>query len=121
MKINLVNRRNNPELEDFVTSRLERTAERFSDRISHVDVRFADENGAKGGADKTCSIDLRLIGRGDIHVSAHGDNIYTVASNAIHRAEAALTKTIERGNRSRQIRHRGGGVSALSQDLVTPE
>lgn len=66
--------------------------ERFSKRISRVDVHVGDENGDKGGADDTrCVMEARLEGRPPAAVTHHGAN----AEQAIAGAAAKLKRMVE--------------------------
>ena len=68
--IRVITKLEDPSIEEFVRQRLEMLVGRFDERLSSIDVRVLDENAAKGGIDKCCSIDARLIPRGTLHVHA---------------------------------------------------
>jgi len=54
-----------------VSSVVEQALDRFSDRISRVDVHLSDQNSGKGGEDdKRCVIEARLDGRPPIAATA---------------------------------------------------
>ncbi|MFM7137885.1 MAG: HPF/RaiA family ribosome-associated protein [Planctomycetota bacterium] len=55
-----------PELSTHVERRLRFALARFSGRIGRVNVFLADQNGPRGGIDKTCRIVVRLRDGGDV-------------------------------------------------------
>jgi hypothetical protein len=55
-----------PELAAHVERRLRFALTRFSGRIGRVSVFLADQNGPRGGIDKTCRIVVRLREGGDV-------------------------------------------------------
>jgi hypothetical protein len=66
--------------------------QRFSDRITRVEVHIGDENGSKGGPnDKRCMMEARLKGRQPIAVTHHAETI----ALAVHGAAHDLTRVIE--------------------------
>lgn len=117
LKIDIYNKRHNPKIEDFIRSRLEMVVGRFHKRLARIEVRVDDENAGKGGVDKVCNIDAKMIPRGKLHVSAHEADIREAILKSIHRLEAVVAKTVDRGHRSEAIRHNHGGVRNLSNYL----
>ena len=113
MRINMYNKRKNPFVDRYVRDRLQLVIGRFAERIERVDVHVVDENGAKGGQDKVCTIDLKLTPRGQFHVRAKHENLYAAIVKAIHRAETVVAKAIDRGRRGLEVRHRHGGIRNL--------
>jgi len=113
MKIKIYNKKKNPRIESYVQERMELVVGRFSERIGHVDVHLVDENGIKGGVDKICTIDIKLTPRGQLHVRAKHENLYSAIVKAIHRAETVVAKAVDRGHRGHEIRHKRGGVHTL--------
>jgi putative sigma-54 modulation protein len=55
-----------PELTAHVERRLRFALTRFNGRIGRVNVYLADQNGPRGGVDKTCRIVVRLRDGGDV-------------------------------------------------------
>jgi len=55
-----------PRLSAHVERRLRFALSRFSGRIRRVNVFLADQNGPRGGIDKTCRIVVRLRDGGDV-------------------------------------------------------
>lgn len=117
IKVNVTNKHRNPRIETSVCDRLELVVGRFSDRIAHLDVHIRDENGLKGGGLKTCTIDIKLDPRGQLHVQAKHENLYAAIGKAIHRAETVIAKAVDRGHRGHEVRHQRGGVKQLAYQL----
>ena len=75
-----------------VTDVVEAALQRFSDRITRVEVHIGDENGPKGGGDDIrCMLEARLEGRQPIAVTHHA----TTVQLAVHAASGDLAKVIE--------------------------
>ena len=55
-----------PELAGHVQALVRDTLDRFSDRITRVEVHLNDLNSVKGGADKRCLMEARLAGLGAV-------------------------------------------------------
>ena len=96
MNIQINNHRRNPELEDHIRSLLTSGVGRCSQRIERIEVHFRDESPGNDGAQKTCSIDIK------IHVSGKDKNIYAAATDAARRAERSILKNV---GRQRTRRH----------------
>jgi ribosomal subunit interface protein len=112
--VRVINKHQNRKLEEYARQRLQLVLGRFDERLSAIDVHLRDENAQKGGRDKTCSIDARLIPRGTLHVHATEHDMYEAILKAVHRLETVVAKTVDRGHRSKAIRHQQGGVRHIS-------
>ena len=108
--VRVINKRHNTQVEEYARGRLDLVVGRFQDRLSSIDVHVRDDNAQKGGLDKTCSIDARLIPRGTLHVQATERDIYEAIVKAVHRLETVIAKTVDRGHRSAAVRHGEGGA-----------
>lgn len=121
MLVNIHNKRKNPRIDNYVRDRIELVVGRFAERIGHIDVHLIDENGAKGGEDKVCAIDIKLTPRGNLHVRAKHDNLYRAIVKAVHRAETVVAKAVDKGHRGHEVRHRHGGIrNLLPEAELTP-
>lgn len=118
MRINVINKKRNPQVDDFVREKLDSIVGRFDDRIQHVDVHVVDQNDGKGGEDKICTIDIKLIPRGQLHVRAKNENLYAAISKAIHRAETVVAKAIDRTHRGLEVRHRQEAIRSAPTDVI---
>lgn len=119
IQVNIYNKRKNARVDTYVRDRIELVVGRFEDRIGHVEVHVIDENGLKGGEDKICTIDIKLTPRGQLHVQAKHDNIYSAIVKAVHRAECVVAKAVDKGHRGHEVRHRHGGIRHLPVDVDT--
>ena len=102
--LQIVNQRQNPQVERFVFDQLNRLAERFDNRLANVQVRIQHDGQARHGGDKRCSIDTNLSTLGAVHVSAQDTNVY----EAIHKAMQRLGKLIAKKTSRRDhtaVRH----------------
>lgn len=73
------------------------TMNRFSDRISRVEVHLGDENGHKGGPmDKRCMMEVRLEGRQPTAVTHHADTIHQAIAGAADKLERAVENVLGR-------------------------
>ena len=88
--LQVINQRQNPQVEKFVFDQLGRLASRFENRLANVEVRIQHAGQSKHGGEKRCTIDTNLATLGSVHVSAEDSNVY----EAIHKAILRLTKLI---------------------------
>ena len=71
---------------------VEGALERFSDRITRVEIHLSDQNGDKSGQDdKRCMMEARLAGRQPIAVTYEGASLDQAVDGAAHK----LTRLIE--------------------------
>jgi len=71
---------------------VEHALDRFTDRITRVEVYLSDQNGEKGGLDdKRCRLEARLEGRGPIVVAYDAATV----SQAVDGAAGRLARLIE--------------------------
>lgn len=69
---------------------------RRSESLEAVLVRLGDENGPRGGVDKTCRADLRLRGQAPLVVEAKDTDLYAAVDRAAGRAARALDRELDR-------------------------
>ena len=73
------------------------TLERFSDRVSRVQVHLGDENGHKGGDnDKRCMMEARLEGRPPVAVTEQAPTLEQALNGAAGKLERSLDSLVER-------------------------
>ena len=104
-RIEVFNKRRNPAVEEFAMDRLRQAIQHFDDRLGHIEVRISDENAKKGGVDKTCHIDAKILPHGAVHVHATAGNVREAIAKAAHRLDRMLAKTVDRKHRSSATRH----------------
>ena len=79
-----------PELAGHVQALVRDTLDRYSDRITRVEVHLNDINGVKGGADKRCLMEARLGGLGPVAVNHEAENLDLAINGAMEKLERAL-------------------------------
>jgi len=104
-------RRPDSELVSHIERRLQFALARFSSRVRRVNVFLADENGPRGGIDKTCRIVVRLRDGGDV-VAEVSDSDWVIA---VDRATTRIGHTVSREvARRRASRRSTRGVASLA-------
>jgi putative sigma-54 modulation protein len=90
------------EVRAHIERRLQFNIGRFSPRILRVTVRFVDLNGPRGGVDKECRIEIRLLPTGSIYVEDRDANLYAAFDRAADRVARSVARTVKR---SRDFKH----------------
>lgn len=100
MKIQLNTDRNiegSVRLENYVTEVLEHKLERFSDKITRIEVHLSDQNGDKHGKDDNqCRIEARLRGMKPLMVLERSDNMETAITGAANKIKKVLDTHLEK-------------------------
>jgi ribosome-associated translation inhibitor RaiA len=85
------------ELSENVSDAIGRSLERFSDRISRLEVHLGDENASReGGADKRCMIEARLDGFQPIAVTHHAPSIDLAVRGATDKIKKSLDHHVDK-------------------------
>lgn len=84
------------ELIHLVQERIENAVANFGDTITRVEVHLADENAAKGGADKRCLIEARLKGLKPIAVTHQAQTLQFAVDGAAEKLKTAVGSTLGR-------------------------
>lgn len=100
MKIQ-INTDNNIEGSDELTQQtqvaVESALERFSQRITRVEVHLSDENSSrKGGTDKRCVMEARLEGMQPVAVTDQAENMEQAVNGAADKLEKLLDHELGR-------------------------
>ena len=85
-----------PELAGRVQALVRDTLDRYSDRITRVEVHLNDLNGEKGGTDKRCLMEARVGGFGPISVNHEADNLNLAIDGAMEKLERAIEHRLGR-------------------------
>ena len=85
-------------MHSYILHRLRLALDRTLSRIGAITVRLSDENGPKGGDDKSVQVKLILPGHESVIVHERGSDLRAVVDRAIHRA----AQTLQRLNAKRQ-------------------
>ncbi len=82
-------------IEKYFTNYLKEDLNRFSDRVTRLEVHLSDENGDKFGEnDKKCLIEARPEGLKPIAVTAKDSDIDKAVKGASQKMKSSLTKLI---------------------------
>jgi ribosomal subunit interface protein len=79
-----------------IEHRIEMSLGRLSSRIQRVNAQIIDLNGPRGGRDKACRIELRLLPTGSIFVEDTDADLYVAVGRAADRAARSASRAIER-------------------------
>ena len=79
-----------PELAGRIQALVRDTLDRYSDRITRVEVHLNDLNGVKGGNDKRCLMEARLAGLGPVDVNHEADNLQVAIDATLEKLERAI-------------------------------
>jgi len=90
------NVRTSPAMLDFIRTQASRAFAAFGDRIHSLTVSLVDENGPRGGDDKSCRVSANVSGLGFISVRATGPDYYASMRDAIRKAGRAASHRLQR-------------------------
>jgi len=79
-----------------VNQRAEAAFKRWAERVTRVEVHLRDLNASKGGADKRCTLEIRLAGHQPMAVEADARDLYEAVTEACRKAERAVEHRLER-------------------------
>ena len=88
-----------PILRDLAERRLLFALSRFDSRVEHVDMVVEDENGPRGGVDKSCRVTVGLRRSADIVISDKDSDISKCISRVAERLGRAVSRAIARTQR----------------------
>jgi ribosome-associated translation inhibitor RaiA len=113
-----VNTDNNIEGHERFTSHVRSVVEsalnRFSDRITRVEVHLGDESGGKAGqADKRCMMEARLEGRQPTAVTHHAATVDEAIDGAADKLARSIDSTLGR----LRDQHGHGNASGTDDDV----
>jgi putative sigma-54 modulation protein len=95
-----------------IEHRLEQSLGRHAARIRRVSALIVDVNGPRGGEDKVCRLEIRLLPTGSLFVEDTDADLYAAVSRAAERAARAVTRAVERTRES--------GRATVSRNRVLP-
>lgn len=98
IQFNYANIDSSAHLEDHVKDTLRSEMGRFADRVTRIEVHFADVNGQtkSGRPDKRCLLEARPSGRDPLAIEAVAETFYAAASDAAGKLGRALASRLER-------------------------
>ncbi|TWU55892.1 HPF/RaiA family ribosome-associated protein [Rubripirellula reticaptiva] len=117
MSINITDRSNllDTEARQLAQRRLLFALSRFDSRIKQIDLVVEDENGPRGGIDKSCRISVSLDHASDVVVSGKDSDVCRCISRAAERAGRAVARTIEKSNDFARLRRTFIDPKAITQ------
>lgn len=97
---------------DFVKRRLSFALGRVGDDLHRVSVRLSDVNGARGGVDKSCLIQVGLRGLPDVVVENTEPNLRVAIHRAADRAGWTVARRLQRQRNYSRLRFHTGKPAA---------
>lgn len=91
-------------LRAHVTRRLLFALGRFGRRIQRVSVKFEDANGARGGLDKHCHVDVCLRPSKRLRIEDLDSDLFVVIDRVADRAARSVARALERERELRFMR-----------------
>jgi putative sigma-54 modulation protein len=91
---------------DQTITQVEKAFKQAVDRFAHIiretDITFLDVNGPRGGLDKRCRVQLRLLPRGIIVVRTTATTMLDAANIACDKIRQLLSKRLSKRNSARR-------------------
>jgi len=84
------------DLKEHVSRHLYFALSRYSGRIDWVHVALRDENGPRGGLDKTCRVAVHLPRLQPVLVTESASNWFEASARAAERAGRAVARALDR-------------------------
>jgi ribosomal subunit interface protein len=83
---------------EYVVAEIESGLKRFAERITRVEVHFADENSSSKSSDddKRCVLEARLTGMQPISVTAHAASVRFALDGALEKMKSTLGRTLDK-------------------------
>jgi ribosomal subunit interface protein len=85
-------------LNSYVAKKIKSTLSNFNEnrRLKSAVVRLSDVNGPKGGEDKLCQVQVKLVGMPDIIIKSKQKDMYAAIDRALHRAGHIVARRVGR-------------------------
>ena len=94
-------RRRSTRVAEFARRTLEHALDRFAGRVRDIRVRIRDENAQRGGQDHRCSLELRLVDGGRLHLHDIADGPEPALHTLARRANRMLGRRLHAARRRR--------------------
>lgn len=94
----------NDVLQEYVDRRLRFAISRFQSRLGKVTFRLTDENGPKGGRDKTCRVTAEILPSGTIILETTHVNLFTAIDASADRLRRAVAHELDQRREARVSR-----------------
>ncbi len=77
-----------------VERRLRFSLDRFEGRVSRAKLTLWDSNGSRGGQDKGCRIEVRMLPKGAVFIEERAADLFSAIDQACDRAGRTVARTI---------------------------
>ena len=102
IQVNAADVDNSDAIELRVEEEVNHALNRFTDRITRVEVHLRNLNGPKHGIDKRCKMEARIAGLDPLVVEQDADDLYEAIHRAAKKLERAVKHQIERHEEHKQ-------------------
>lgn len=89
------------EIAEHTRARITGALDQYKHHVREVVVRLKDVNGPRGGKDKECDVEVKLLPASTVVVKEAHDDLYSAISLAADRVKNAVGRKIERSNHKR--------------------
>ena len=93
-----------PSIREWAVRRITSALNHLSARVRSVALRLRDENGPKGGRDKRCVAEARLVQGGTVLVEARDEDLYAAISRVSDRLSRRVGGEVSRARRLHRSR-----------------
>ncbi|MEO1618192.1 MAG: HPF/RaiA family ribosome-associated protein [Planctomycetota bacterium] len=83
-------------LQELAERRLRFALSRFDNRVSRLELVVGDENGPRGGVDKSCRLTVRLKRARDVVITDKDESMAACISRVAERAARSVARAIDR-------------------------
>jgi putative sigma-54 modulation protein len=91
-----------PDLTAYVKAKLVTKLAKFGRQVTELLVHLKDVDGARGGVEKSCHIEARLVGREPVNIEERHEDLRAAIDLAVLRATEAVHRHLER-TRSKRL------------------
>jgi len=95
---------------DRIERRLYFTLGRFASSVTSVEMMLQDENGPRGGVDKTCRIIVRLRAAKDVVVEGRGEKTLALVDRTADHVGRAVSRALDSRKSRRFLRPNGEAI-----------
>lgn len=84
----------NTDILDKINKAFNNALDRFHHRIREAEVILSDLNGPRGGIDKRCTVQVRMLPRGILVVRSTGSSLLEAANDACDKLKSVIGKRL---------------------------
>lgn len=89
-----------PAAKEKIRNKLAATFSRFDHHVNAVTFRISDNNGPKGGLDKSCCLTVKLDKTKDVVITGKYENTFQCLERSCERAKKNISKQIDKYHHS---------------------